>query len=272
MAASLLCQRGQASCGACCGLYNRRDLRRAALHALLARRTRMLSALPLSALAFRQAAERLRALEGEPVFPSVRTCPLLGFLDAAETRVGCLAHPSVTGGPDLRDCGAYDRETCDGFYCAAHGALTEEEAQLLAEALPGEPWLYGLVVTDPPFLRSALRALGRLKGRPVERADLAVPRLRRALVQLLALKEELAPGSDGLFRAFDPHEEREAFPGASSPAEELLERVGADARSGNDLEALEGEVRRRLSRCRAAFGTARPGALPREAGSCFDGR
>jgi hypothetical protein len=258
-----LCQRGGASCGACCGMYNRRDLSRAAVEALLDRRTAALAGLPRTAEAFRAAAARLREVEEAPLFPSVRICPLLGWLDEARTRVGCLAHPGSTGGPDLRDCGAYDTRTCETFLCPSHSWLSEEEAALLADACAGDPYLYGLVVTDVPFLRAALGGVAALAGRRIERRDLAHRRLRAALVRLLALKEELAPGSDGLFGAFRAAADGEPVPraidyaalgrAAPSPHDELLTCVGADPRSGNDLEALEEEVRRRLGACAAAL-------------------
>lgn len=258
-----LCQRGAASCGACCGLYNRRDLSREAVHALLVRRTRALARAPHTPEAFRAAAAALGEDEEEPLFPSVRVCPLLGYLDAGQARVGCLAHPAVTGGVDLRDCGAYDRLVCDGFLCPSHAWLSAAEAELAADLCAGDPYLYGLVVTDVEFLRAALAGVAALAGAAVERRHLAAPGFRRALRRVLALKEELAPGSDGLFGAFRPAPDggeahrtldyaalgREA----PSPYDRLLTCVGADPRSGNDLDALEAEVRRRLEACADEF-------------------
>src|SRR5512139_3480102 len=112
-----LCQRATASCGACCGLYNRRDHGRAAIRAELARRTRALRDLPRTPEAFRAAETALAAGAPAPLFPSVRVCTFLGFLDDAGARVGCLAHPKATGGPDLRDCGVYDARICETFFC-----------------------------------------------------------------------------------------------------------------------------------------------------------
>jgi len=270
-----LCQRGSASCGACCGLYNLGDPSRPEVQALLTRRTVALAGVPRTAAAFRAAGARLSAEEGAPVFPSVRVCPLLGWLDAAETRVGCLAHPLATGGVDLRECGAYDVRTCDAFFCPSHSWLSEEEAELCAEACAGDPFLYGLVVTDVPFLRAALGGVASLAGARVERRHLGHPPFLAALRRLLALKEELAPGSDGLFGAFrvDPSGEpvlrsidyaalgREG----GSPYDALLTSVGADPRSGNDLDALEEKARTRLADCAEAFelacGRARARAL-----------
>ncbi len=261
-----LCQRGGASCGACCGLYNRRDLSRAGVRAALARRTAALRDVPRTVDAFAAAVRRLREVEAPPLFPSVRVCSFLGFLDAAETRVGCLAHPLSTGGPDLRDCGVYDARTCETFFCPSHSWFTEDEAALVAEACAGDPYLYGLVVTDVPFVRAALAGVAARACCAVERRHLAAPPFRRALVSLFALKEELAPGSEGLFGAFRPGADGEPVPrtidyaalgrDAASAYAELLTCVGADPRSGNDLDALEREVRRRLDACAAALGAS----------------
>ncbi|HEU4384906.1 MAG TPA: hypothetical protein VFR85_15595 [Anaeromyxobacteraceae bacterium] len=256
-----LCQREGASCGACCGLYNRRDHSRPALEGTLRRRTEALAGAPRTLGAFRAAAERLVALEPSPLFPSVKVCPLLGFLDQAGTRIGCLAHPAATGGPDLRDAGVYDARTCESFMCPSHAFLSEEEAELAAQVC-GDAWLYGLVVTDVPFLRAALSAVAEGVAGRVELRHLAGPAFRRALRSLLALKEELAPGSDGLYGAFRPGPAGEDLPReidyralrrGRSPWDALLTCAGADPRSGNDLDALEAEVRRRLEACVRAF-------------------
>ena len=258
-----LCQRQQVSCGACCGLYNRRDLSRPAVRTLLTRRTSALAAAPCTAEGFRAAVARLHAGDEPPLFPSVRVCPLLGFLDAAETRVGCLGHPLATGGLDLRDCGAYTAHVCQGFHCPSHAWLSEEEAELAATACAADAYLYGLVITDVPFLRAALSGVAALTGARVELRHLADGAFRRALSRLLALKEELAPGSDGLFGAFRAGTDGEPLPrvidyaalgrAGASPYDAILTCVGADPRSGNDLDALEAEVRRRLEACAAAF-------------------
>jgi hypothetical protein len=264
-----LCQRGEASCGACCGLYNVRQLSRSSLQGVLERRTAALAALPRTPEAFRAAADRLRAEEEPALFPSVRVCPLLGYLDDGRTRVGCLAHPAVTVGPDLRDCGAYDCRTCQSFFCPSHSWLSREEADLAATACAGDPYLYGLVITDVPFLRAALGGIAALVGARVERRHIGDHAFRRAFARLLALKEELAPGSDGLFGAFRAGPDGEPVPRAidygalgrpaASPYDAILVCVGADPRSGNDLDDLEDEVQRRLEACGRTFPVPRAG-------------
>jgi len=256
-----LCQRPTASCGACCGLYNRRDHGRAAIRTELVRRTRALRDVPRTPEAFREAAAALAAGAPAPLFPSVRVCPFLGLLDAAGTRVGCLAHPGTTCGPDLRDCGAYDAKICESFFCPSFSFLSEEEAAL-AEAATGDFHLYGLVVTDVPFLRACLAAVAAGTGARVERRHLDAPPFRSALRRLLDLKSQLAPGSEGLFGAFAPAPDGGEVPRridyaaigrTISPHDAILTCAGADPRSGNDLDELEGEVRRRLDACVAAF-------------------
>jgi hypothetical protein len=256
-----LCQRENASCGACCGLYNRADVSRPAVAAELRRRTRALALVPRTREAFEGAAAALAAGAPEPLFPSVRVCALLGFLDEGERRVGCLGHPAVTGGPDLRDCGAYDARICESFLCPSFSWISEEEAAI-AEAATADFHLYGLVVTDVPFLRATLEGVARGAGAKVAPRHLERPAFRSALRRLLELKTQLAPGSEGLFGAFaagvdgEPVPRRIDYAAAGregSPYDAILTCAGADPRSGNDLDRLEAEVQRRLDACVAAF-------------------
>jgi hypothetical protein len=257
-----LCQRQSASCGACCGVYNRSDPSPGAVAAELRRRTRLLAGADRTPEAFRAAARALEPDAPAPLFPSVRVCMLLGFLDGGdERRVGCLAHPAATGGPDLRDCGAYDAEICDTFLCPSQSWLSEDEAAI-AEGATGDWHLYGLVVTDVPFLRAALGAIAQGTGAKVEPRHLGHEPFRAALRRLLDLKTQLAPGSEGLFGAFavgadgDPEARRIGYAVLgrdASPYDAILTCIGADPRSGNDLDRLEAELRRHLDRCVASF-------------------
>ncbi|MGC3999742.1 MAG: hypothetical protein QM767_20765 [Anaeromyxobacter sp.] len=261
-----LCQRDGLSCGACCGLYNATELSREGMQAELRRRTAALARVPRTAEGFAAAAKALAEDGPEPLFPSVRICPLLGYLDAAETRIGCLAHPLVTGGPDLRACGVYDVLTCESFLCPSHAWLSVAEVAIVLRAA-GDFYLYGLVVTDVDFVRAVLAGVAARAGQQVEPRHLEHAPFRQALQRLFALKEELAPGSEGLFGAFRPGQDGDpvdrridyaALGADPSPHDTILTCVGADPRSGNDLDALEGEVRARLDACARAIPTAPP--------------
>ena len=251
-----LCQRARASCGTCCGLYNRKDLGRAGVRAELTRHTRVLARAERTPEGFRAAARRLEGDAPPPLFPSIRSCQLIGFLDERETRVGCLAHPKATGGIDLRACGVYDVDTCESFLCPSHAALTEEGTAIVEAATDFH--LYGLVVTDAPFVRAVLDGLAHATGRAVEPALLREGPLAAALRRLFAVKEELEPGSDGLFGAFR-HGAGAATEMAPPPGPEaILAALGADDRSGNDLDSLEVEVRARFTACVEALRAAQP--------------
>lgn len=186
-----LCQPGGgASCGACCGLYNFQNHSRAALTERLAAQTEHLRPLPKTAEAWGTAArDMLAARRTQPLFPAVRVCPLLGFLDEGRTRVGCLGHPLVTGGADLRDCGVYKAETCETFTCPSFGWLTDAQARLV-QAACADWYLYGLVITDVELVRGCVKLLEWELAGPVDLDALrARPEALQAVRRLFALKE-----------------------------------------------------------------------------------
>lgn len=208
-----LCQPGRgASCGACCGLYNFRDHSRPSLTEQLAAQTATLRPLPHEPEAWRAAARALlESRRASPLFPAVRVCPLLGFLDAEHTRVGCLGHPLATGGEDLRDCGVYRADICETFTCPSFTWLTDAQARLV-QAACADWYLYGLVITDVEFVRGCLRLLEWERAGPVPPERLAThPEALAAVSALFALKET-APGRGthaAVFGRFTPDTEGE---------------------------------------------------------------
>ncbi len=199
-----LCQAGAASCGACCGQFNFEDHSREAISAELRRHTHALSFVPRTPEAFHAAAAGLRASAPRTLFPLVRVCPLLGFLDGAETRVGCLAHPAVTGGVELRDCGVYTADICESFTCPSFTWLDDGLATLVRDACP-DWYTYGLVMPDVEFLRGVMDLLTRTLCRPITPGELA----RKAFPEvaaLLSLKAN-APGRPTRGRVFGRFED-----------------------------------------------------------------
>lgn len=217
-----LCQTKTATCGACCGLYNFRDHSKEAITAELRRHTEALRGIELTAAAFAAKAAELKASAPASLFPLVRVCPLLGFLDD-EARVGCLAHPAVIG-TDLRDCGVYTSEICETFTCPSYIWLDDDMAELIQAACP-DWYVYGLVVTDVEFVRATLSLLVEDLARPVSAGEL----LRCALAQTAALfaMKAYAPGRANDGRVFGRFEAS----GAEDPKMRLIdyERFGTES-------------------------------------------
>jgi len=231
-----LCQPGRgASCGACCGLYNFRDHSRASLTARLTEQTEAFGALPPKHGAWRTQALALleSRRDSPPLFPAVRVCPLLGFVDGERTRVGCLGHPKVTGGVDLRDCGVYHAELCETFTCPSFTWLTDAQARLV-QAACADWYLYGLVLTDVEFVRGCLRLLEWELAGPVDPERLAAhPEALDAVRRLFALKES-APGRGthaAVFGRFTPDTEGE-------PLSRTLDYAALGARAAPEDEVV----------------------------------
>lgn len=259
-----LCQPGGgASCGACCGLYNFADHSRGALSAALARRTDALRDAPRTVEAFRATGRAVRAAEAQALFTDVRICPLLGFLDPERSRVGCLAHPLVNGGADLRDCGVYDARVCQTFECPSHQWLDGWQAQLV-QAACADWYLYGLVITDVEFVRGCLRLVEDALCRPLPRERLREPAIRAAFAALFGLKETSAGRAPGasVFGRFAPDGKGDAAlrtldyralgvpPAAEDDVVLCLGHAPADATA---LRAARAEVRDAVLRVASAF-------------------
>jgi hypothetical protein len=213
----------------------------------LARAREVLRDAPRTPGAFRERALQLRAAGETPLFPAVRVCPLLGFLDDGHTRVGCLAHPQVIG-VDLRDCGAYTSDVCEGFRCPSHAWLTEAQAALVQAACP-DWYLYGLVITDVDWIKAALSLVESERAAPVDpRRILQRPEALAACTRLLALKET-APGRPvdaRIFGGFAPDADGEpvlrvldyaALGAPTAPEDTALLCLGYAPESAEQLES-----------------------------------
>lgn len=262
-----LCQPGGgASCGACCGLYNFKDHSRDALTRSLRRRTETIRDLPKEAQAYRAAARSLRRWDKDPLFPPVRLCPLLGFVDGEEEKqVGCLAHPAVTGGVDLRDCGAYDAKTCESFECPSFLWLTAPQARLVRATCP-DWYLYGLVITDVEFVRGSVRLLEAVRGAAVDLDSLLEkPAAVHAFREHFALKEHAwgRPADATIYGRFASDQEGEPIPRIieyealdvdSAPEDELVLCLGYDPGSASELEEARAVVRDSIAAIARALG------------------
>lgn len=119
-------------------------------------------------------------------------CPFLGVLHT--DRVGCLVHPAQHGGVDGRDCGVYDRHVCEDYLCAAHAVLRPIEKWLVIEACP-DSYTYGLVVTDPLFVRQLFEQAAAINH--------AMPTASRVMAQPAAARRYFSLKVDFAYRASD---------------------------------------------------------------------
>ena len=124
-----LCQPdNQKSCGACCGLYNWDDYSRDTLEALLHKRTDVFQSLEIDSESFNLYKSKMSGLSLQSkLFETIYNCEFLGFVDEKRKRVGCLLHPLMNNGKDLRDSSFYGKELCASHECPSYTYLTQEE-------------------------------------------------------------------------------------------------------------------------------------------------
>jgi len=123
-----LCQPDEnKSCGACCGLYNWEDHLRTALESLLEKRTELFLSLGENADLDRYRSLSGGLLSGQKLCETIYNCEFLGFTDVKKKRVGCLLHPVLHYGVDLRSCSFYGQKMCEEHFCPSFTSLTEVE-------------------------------------------------------------------------------------------------------------------------------------------------
>lgn len=149
-----LCQPDcEKSCGACCGLYNWYDHFKDTLEALLHKKTDLFQSLVRNSASFDVYQQKIaKVLAQSKLFETIYNCEFLGFIDEQRKRVGCLLHPMVNNGEDLRDHSFYGKELCASHECPSYAHLTQEEKK--AVIYGSDDWYtYGLVITDIDFVR-----------------------------------------------------------------------------------------------------------------------
>jgi hypothetical protein len=139
---------------------------------------------------------------------TIYNCEFLGFVDGEKKRVGCLLHPSVNQGRDLRDYCFYGAEICAGHLCPSHAHLTRVEQKSVLAAL--QDWyLYGLVITDIDLVKEFFHHVQTRLGDSVREKRLGEGKIREALRGFFALKEswKFASSKNRLGKYFFSHSE-----------------------------------------------------------------
>lgn len=161
------------SCGACCGLYNIKNLSRAKLQAMLAERTDAFASVPRTEEGID--GFRFKIEGGTPVerpFPEFHHCPFLGLIGPDKRRVGCMLHPTASGndGKDFRWLSWYGAMACRIYFCPTHRILPPTYRMIVRESF--DHWyFYGLIVTEHRLLAAFFAELEKRLGRHISRAD-----------------------------------------------------------------------------------------------------
>jgi len=148
------------SCGACCGIYNYADSTKESLVKRLRKRREYYCKIVNKPEDTKLYSELIRQSEDQSkIYEVIYCCEYVGFLDAAETKVGCLLHPLQCHGADLRDVSFYGRDLCHGHFCPSYDYISREEKQSLINII--DDWyLYGLCVTDIDLVKEYFRMIG----------------------------------------------------------------------------------------------------------------
>ena len=261
-----LCQPDSAkSCGACCGLYNWENHSRAALQLLLSRRTDLFASAAARGDLDSYCRVAVKRSPGPKLCETIYNCEFLGFLDGGRTRVGCMLHPSLNRGVDLRARSFYGAKLCADHYCIGFTCLSDIEQRAVVLSL--EDWyLYGLVITDIDLVKSFFVHAENRMGDCVRHAPLADDAVRRTLRDFFRLKEhwKFSSGSHMLGKYYfsqgeyySARIEYEKRTGSRrSPYDRILVSLSSDFRRAEDLAEAEAIIDGHLTRFISAYGAA----------------
>ncbi len=122
-------------------------------------------------------------------FEMIYNCEFLGFIDDARTRVGCLMHPLLNHGRNLRGYCKYGEEVCGQARCTAYTYFDHDESQAVARAAP-DWYLYGLVLGDIDLIKEFFDLADFALYREIPRSCVSHhPQLLQIFSEYLALKE-----------------------------------------------------------------------------------
>lgn len=177
------------SCAACCGIYNLVDNTRQSLVKRFEYRHSLMEKVRAGELSLEDYSSAVRHREdGRRIFKTIYSCEYVGFLNPGRTRVGCMLHPKVTGGDDLRIHSFYGREICDGHFCPSYQKLNSNEAEIVL-ATVDDWYLFGAVITDIDFVKTFFSLVQNALGEEIPTARVKDnPRLAEILKEYFSLK------------------------------------------------------------------------------------
>jgi len=135
--------------------------------------------------------DRVRRAENTPPLDDViHVCEFTGFTDSEWQAPGCMLHPSAPGnqGIDFRGICHYGSMACKTFFCPAWEESDPRRLHVVLKSI--DDWhLYGLVVTDPDFVRSLFGLLEESLGGRVDERSLLQPPAARIFKEMISWKD-----------------------------------------------------------------------------------
>jgi hypothetical protein len=129
------------------------------------------------------------AFEGAKLYETIYNCEFLGFVDDGHKRVGCLLHPDINEGKDLRGTSFYGEYLCRQHLCPSYEKLTIAEKEVVIRLL--DDWYcYGLCITDIDLIKSYLFHIQNAIGEEFNPAQLDTsPKLKKLMKEFCSWKE-----------------------------------------------------------------------------------
>jgi hypothetical protein len=123
------------------------------------------------------------------LFKTVFNCDFLGFVDSEHNKVGCMLHPVVNHGNDLRDFSFYGAKTCSEHFCPSYSCLKTAEQKSVVLSI--DDWyLYGLLITDIDLIKEFFRHVENIMGDSIKDEKLKNPAIINTLTDFFLLKED----------------------------------------------------------------------------------
>ncbi|TGL08506.1 hypothetical protein EHQ43_05565 [Leptospira bouyouniensis] len=130
-------EKGNVSCGACCGLFNLKLTTKEYTNLLLERTNEFKKTVDFSIRhSFPIYRKDRETKEGSIPKKDEMTynCPFLGYVDETKHRIGCMIHPIFTGDPKSQNFSFYGTSICQAYDCKTkEGALADLWEDLFVE-------------------------------------------------------------------------------------------------------------------------------------------
>jgi hypothetical protein len=183
-------------------------------------------------------------------------------MERCQKRVGCLLHPSLHQGRDLRGKSFYGEDLCAGHFCPSYTHLTEVEQVTVIHSL--QDWyLYGLVITDIDLVKEFLRHVQNRLGDCLRGERLKGIGVRMALKEFFQLKEfwKFASSQNRLGKYYFSHAEYQVarieyergWGTKVSSFDKILVSLSSEFQSRRDLLEAESIIEARIEKFIEAY-------------------